>query len=83
MGKTWLTFADVQLLPSYTEVLPHLTDLQSRFSRNVPLKFPIVSAAMDTVTEYEMAIAMAKLGGIGIIHKNMMGLNQGTSGRCI
>ena len=66
-----LTFDDVLLVPSYSEVLPRETSLKGRFSRNVSLDIPIVSAAMDTVTEAPMAIALAREGGIGVIHKNM------------
>ena len=66
-----LTFDDVRLKTGYSEVLPDNVDVSSMFSRNVPLKIPIVSAAMDTVTEYKMAIELAKLGGIGIIHRNL------------
>lgn len=66
-----LTFDDVLLVPAYSEVLPREVSVQSRFSRNIPLNIPIVSAAMDTVTEAPMAIAIAREGGIGVIHKNM------------
>jgi IMP dehydrogenase len=66
-----LTFDDVLLVPSYSEVLPREVDLSSLFSRNIRLNTPIVSAAMDTVTEDELAIAIAREGGIGVIHKNM------------
>jgi IMP dehydrogenase len=66
-----LTFDDVLLIPAYSEVLPKDVNISSMFSRNIPLNAPIVSAAMDTVTEAEMAIAMARQGGIGVIHKNM------------
>ena len=66
-----LTFDDVLLIPAYSDVLPREVRLQSRFSRNIPLDIPIVSAAMDTVTEAPMAIALAREGGIGVIHKNM------------
>ncbi|PKP17800.1 MAG: IMP dehydrogenase [Bacteroidetes bacterium HGW-Bacteroidetes-21] len=66
-----LTFDDVLLVPSYSEVLPRQVDIGSRFSRNIILNTPIVSAAMDTVTESQMAIAIAREGGIGVIHKNM------------
>ena len=66
-----LTFDDVLLIPAYSEVLPRTVDIRSRFSRNVPINTPIVSAAMDTVTEAELAIAIAREGGIGVIHKNM------------
>ncbi|MFO7820627.1 MAG: IMP dehydrogenase [Lentisphaeria bacterium] len=70
-SHTGLTFDDVSLLTSYADFLPEEADIQSRFSRNVPLNIPFVSAAMDTVTESEMAIAVALLGGIGVIHKNL------------
>ena len=66
-----LTFDDVLLIPAYSEVLPREVSLKSRFSRNISLNIPIVSAAMDTVTEATMAIALAREGGIGVIHKNM------------
>lgn len=66
-----LTFDDVLLIPSYSEVLPRQVDLSSKFSRSITLNTPILSAAMDTVTEYKMAIAVAREGGIGVIHKNM------------
>lgn len=66
-----LTFDDVLLLPAYSEVLPREVDLSSMFSRNIRINTPIVSAAMDTVTEAELAIAIAREGGIGVIHKNM------------
>jgi IMP dehydrogenase len=66
-----LTFDDVLLIPAYSEVTPREVSLSSRFSRNIPLNIPIVSAAMDTVTEAPMAIAIAREGGIGVIHKNM------------
>jgi IMP dehydrogenase len=66
-----LTFDDVLLVPSYSEVLPREVDLRTRFSRRITLNIPIVSAAMDTVTEASLAIAMAREGGIGVIHKNM------------
>ena len=66
-----LTFDDVLLVPAYSEVLPREVSIKSRFSRNIALNIPIVSAAMDTVTEAPMAIAIAREGGIGVIHKNM------------
>ncbi len=66
-----LTFDDVLLIPAYSEVLPREVSTATRFSRNVQLHTPVVSAAMDTVTEAAMAIAMARAGGIGVIHKNM------------
>ena len=66
-----LTFDDVLLIPAYSEVLPREVCVKSRFSRNITLNIPIVSAAMDTVTEAPMAIAIAREGGIGVIHKNM------------
>ena len=66
-----LTFDDVLLIPAYSEVLPKEVDITSKFSRNIALNAPVVSAAMDTVTESAMAIAIARAGGIGVIHKNM------------
>lgn len=66
-----LTFDDVLLIPAYSQVLPREVNLTSRFSRRITLNVPIVSAAMDTVTECELAIAIAREGGIGVIHKNM------------
>ena len=69
--KEALTFDDVLLIPAYSEVLPKTVDLSTKFSRNIELKIPFVTAAMDTVTESQMAIAIAREGGIGVIHKNM------------
>lgn len=66
-----LTFDDVLLVPSYSEILPRDVDITTRFSRNIELRAPVVSAAMDTVTESGLAIALAQEGGIGVLHKNM------------
>ena len=66
-----LTYDDVLLIPAYSDVLPREVDLTTKFSRNIELKIPFVTAAMDTVTESQMAIAIAREGGIGVIHKNM------------
>ncbi|NJM80803.1 MAG: IMP dehydrogenase [Flavobacterium sp.] len=66
-----LTYDDVLLIPNYSQVLPREVSIQTKFSRNITLNVPIVSAAMDTVTESAMAIAMAQEGGIGVLHKNM------------
>ena len=66
-----LTFDDVLLVPAYSEILPREADLSTQFSRNIKLNIPMVSAAMDTVTEAKLAIAIAREGGIGVIHKNM------------
>ena len=69
--QTALTFDDVLLVPAFSQVLPRDTSLVTRLTRNISLNIPLVSAAMDTVTEYRLAIAMAQEGGIGIIHKNL------------
>jgi IMP dehydrogenase len=66
-----LTYDDVLLVPAYSDVLPRTVSIQSRFSKNISLNIPMISAAMDTVTESQMAIAMAREGGIGVLHKNM------------
>jgi len=66
-----LTYDDVLLIPAYSEILPREVSIQSKFSRNITLNVPVISAAMDTVTESAMAIAMAREGGIGVLHKNM------------
>ena len=66
-----LTYDDVLLVPNYSEILPREVSITSKFSKKIPLNIPIVSAAMDTVTESKMAIAMAREGGIGVLHKNM------------
>ncbi|OIP17752.1 MAG: IMP dehydrogenase, partial [Comamonadaceae bacterium CG2_30_59_20] len=75
IGKA-LTFDDVLLVPAYSQVLPKDTSLATRFTRNIALNLPLVSAAMDTVTESRMAIAIAQEGGIGIVHKNMTAQQQ-------
>ena len=69
--KRALTFEDVLLVPAKSEVLPKEVCIKTKLTKNIELNVPFVSAAMDTVTEYQAAIAMARLGGIGIIHKNM------------
>ena len=70
LGKA-LTFDDVLLVPAFSSVLPRDTDLATSLSRNIRLNLPLVSAAMDTVTEARLAIALAQEGGIGIVHKNL------------
>src|ERR671929_2140967 len=74
-GKA-LTFDDVLLVPSYSSVLPRDTDLATSLSRNIRLNLPLASAAMDTVTEARLAIAIAQEGGIGIVHKNLTAKQQ-------
>lgn len=66
-----LTYDDVSLVPAHSIVLPKDVSLETRLTRDLRLKLPILSAAMDTVTEHRLAVAMAQLGGIGIIHKNL------------
>ena len=66
-----LTYDDVLLVPAYSDVLPREVNIQTKFTRNITINVPIVSAAMDTVTESSMAIAIAREGGIGVLHKNM------------
>ena len=66
-----LTFDDVLLVPSFSEVLPRDVSLSTPFSRNIALSLPLVTAAMDTVTESETAICIAQLGGIGVVHRNL------------
>ena len=72
----YLTYDDVLLIPAYSEVLPRDVSIESKFTRNITLKTPIISSAMDTVTEAGMAIAMAQDGGIGVLHKNMTAEKQ-------
>lgn len=69
--KRALTFEDVLLIPQYSEVLPKEVDIKTKLTKNITLNMPLISAAMDTVTEHRAAIMMARLGGIGVIHKNM------------
>lgn len=76
-----LTYDDVLLVPAYSQVLPRDVSIKSKFTRNISLNVPIVSAAMDTVTEARMAIAMAREGGIGVLHKNMTIAQQATKVR--
>ena len=74
MGKIigeGITFDDVLLVPAYSEVIPNEVDLSTYLTKKIRLNIPMMSAGMDTVTEHRMAIAMARQGGIGIIHKNM------------
>ena len=75
---TALTFDDVLLVPQHSQVLPTQVDVSTRFTRNIRLNVPLVSAAMDTVTESQLAIAMAQHGGIGVIHKNLSIEEQAT-----
>ena len=69
--KEALTFDDVTMIPKYSEVLPSEVDTSTQLSKNLTLKIPLLSSAMDTVTESKMAISMAKAGGIGVIHRNL------------
>ena len=78
-----LTYDDVLLVPDYSETLPRDVSLKSRFSKNIPLNIPIISAAMDTVTESKMAIALAREGGIGVLHKNMTIKEQAAKVRAV
>ena len=74
MGKIigeGITFDDVLLIPAYSEVTPNMVDISTQLTKKIKLNIPMMSAGMDTVTEHRMAIAMARQGGIGIIHKNM------------
>ena len=66
-----LTYDDVLLVPAFSEILPREVNIQTKFTKNITINIPVVSAAMDTVTESRMAIAMAREGGIGVLHKNM------------
>src|SRR5690606_40658244 len=70
-GQIGLTYDDVLLLPGETDVIPSEVDTSTRLTREISLRIPLVSAAMDTVTEARMAIAMARQGGIGILHRNL------------
>ncbi|MFP5306838.1 MAG: IMP dehydrogenase, partial [Gammaproteobacteria bacterium] len=78
-----LTFDDVLLLPAYSEVLPRQVDLKTQLTRRIVLNIPLLSAAMDTVTESKLAIALAQEGGIGIIHKNMSAERQAAEVRAV
>src|SRR3989339_820294 len=78
-----LTFDDVLLIPSYSEVIPRNVDVTTRFTQKILLNTPIVSAAMDTVTEAAMALAIAREGGIGVIHKNMSIEDQARQGKFV
>jgi len=69
--KLALTFDDVLLKPNYSDVLPRETDLSTKLTRNLNINIPLLSAAMDTVTEFQLAIAIAQEGGIGVVHKNL------------
>jgi len=69
--KDSFTFDDVSLVPQYSSVLPSETDTFSKLSNNLNLQIPLLASAMDTVTEFKMAIAISKLGGIGVIHRNL------------
>ena len=66
-----LTFDDVLLVPAYSDILPHEASVQTRLTRHLDCNIPLLSAAMDTVTEHQVAISMAQEGGLGVIHKNM------------
>src|SRR5690606_21064676 len=78
-----LTFDDVLLVPGYSEVLPRDVNISTQFTRNIRINVPMVSAAMDTVTEKDTAIAIAREGGIGIIHKNMAISSQAEQVRAV
>ncbi len=83
LKETALTFDDVLLLPDYSEVLPNNVDLNTRLTKNLSINIPIISSAMDTVTESRMAIALAELGGIGIIHRNLSIVDQANEVRAV
>ena len=83
LKETALTFDDVLLLPDYSEVLPNYVDLTTRLTKNLSINIPIISSAMDTVTESRMAIALAELGGIGIIHRNLSIVDQANEVRAV
>ena len=70
-----LTFDDVLLMPAYSQILPRDVDISTKLTKNITLNIPMLSAAMDTVTEAQLAIALAREGGLGILHKNM-GIEQ-------
>ena len=78
-----LTFDDVLLIPGYSKILPHEANLSTRLTRGIELNIPLVSAAMDTVTESALAIALAQAGGLGVIHKNMSPLEQAAQVRSV
>ena len=75
-----LTFDDVLLVPQSSEILPREVDLTTQLTKNIAMNIPILSAAMDTVTECDMAIALAREGGLGVLHKNLSILNQQKNG---
>src|SRR3712207_9060278 len=78
-----LTFDDVLLVPAYSEVLPKTVELKTKFSRRINLNIPFVTAAMDTVPESALAISIARVGGIGVIHKNMTIEEQARQGAIV
>ena len=78
-GLLGLTFDDVLLLPAESDVVPSEADTSARLSRNISLRIPLVSSAMDTVTESRMAIAMARHGGMGVLHRNLPAEEQALS----